>query len=369
MVTLKGDAVSSLMDLRVLVFIPLHMRAEELQVVPMMQVIPQYRMSGKANSWNNLISKNVFTVGEINSDFNSIQACLNSVPAGSLITVYPGLYNERVMVTKPVTIVGAGGLSNTFLTATITISASHVTLDGLTFKGNSNNGSMVKIEASHVVIRNCKFTGQYTVDQSTDLFKVELAISCHDCRHVKILNNIFFHCMYALSLDKAEHFTIRSNVFSYGYASMVLQGSTNVLALGNLFEFNRAIVWLKNSTMLSFSDNVYDYNLQSDVCLQYENQTMLSQKLINVFPKFGEHEDMECHYLEKKLPTVITATVDAMALPGHIVLEGWCKNQVNENQTVDIPEIEEQLFAQSGCVSLLGSVVATVYPQGTYTIC
>jgi len=157
-------------------------------------------------------------------------------------------------------------------------------------------------------------------------------------------------------------------VFSYGYASMVLQRSANVHVLGNLFEFNRAIVWLKNSTMLSFADNVYDNNLQSDVCLQYENQIMLGQKLIYVFPEFGEHEDLECHYLNL-LPTVNTTTIDCMALPDRIVLEGWCNDKLHEDQTVDIPEIKGQLFALSGCVSLLGNVVATVYPQGTYTIC
>ena len=368
MVRLTGDAVSSLMDLQVIVVIPLHMRTNELQVTPMMQAIPQYRMStgNMASKWNNFKNKNSFTVGDINSDFNTIQACLNTVPAGALITVYPGVYNETVSITKSVTLVGAAGLSNTFLATTVTISASHVTLDGFTFKSNSVNEPMLNIDGSHVQIQNCKFTGQYTVDQPIDLHNTELAVSCHNCRHVKIFNNIFFHCMFALSLNQVEHFTVRSNIFSYGHTSIVLQRSTNVLVLGNLFEFNRAVVWLDNSTTLSFADNVYNNNLQSDVCLQYENQIMHGQKLIYFLPEFGELQDLECHHLNM-LPTANVTTRDVMALPDHVVFKGWCGNLVDKKQAADIPEIEEQLFAQSGCILVLGSVVATVYPQGTYT--
>ena len=357
--------MSSLMDLQVIVFIPLHMRTKELRVTPMMQAIPQYRMStgNMANNWNNFIGKNTFTVGDINSDFNSIQACLNVVPAGSLIRVYPGVYNETVSITKSVTLVGAAGLSNTFLTATVTISASHVTLDGFAFKSNSINESMLKIDGNHVQIQNCKFTGQYSVDQPIDLHDIELAISCHNCRHVKILNNIFFHCMFALSLDKVEHFTVRSNVFSYGHTSMILLRSANVCVLGNLFEFNRAVVWLDNSTTLSFTDNINDNNLQSDVCLQYGNQIIHGQKLIYLLPEFGELEDLECHHLNM-LPTANVTTGDITALPDHVVLKGWCGNQVDKKQAAGIPGIEEQLFTQSGCIFVLGSVVANVYPQG-----
>ena len=105
---------------------------------------------------------------------------------------------------------------------------------------------------------------------------------------------------------------------------MLLQGSAeaDVYVLGNMFEFNRAIVWLDDSSEPSFANNVYFNNVQSDVCWHYENQIMHDQKLIYFIPKFGKLKDLECHYL-------------------------------NVSST------------QSGCISLLGTVVATVYPQGT----
>ena len=354
------------MDLQVIVVVPLHMRTNELKVTPMMQSIPQYRMSTgtMANRWNNFISKNTFTVGDINSDFNSIQACLNAVPAGASIRVYPGLYNETLSITKSVHLVGAAGLSGTFLTSTVTISASHVTLDGFTFKSNSINEPMLKIDGSHVQIQNCNFTGQYTVDQPINLHNTELAISCNNCHHVKIFNSIFFHCMFALSIDSGQQFTVRSSIFSYGQTSMILRRSANVFVLGNLFEFNTAILWLDNSTTLSFADNIKDNNLQSDVCLQHENQIMHGQKLIYLLPKFGEVQDLECHYLNV-FPTANVTIGDIMALPDHLVLKGWCGSRVDKTQAPGIPGIEEQLFDQSGCISVLGSVIASVYPQGT----
>lgn len=370
-VNLSKDAVSSLMELQVIVNIPLHMRKNGIQITPLMHAVPRYKMltGSMANNWNGLIRKNSFTVGDINSDFNSIQACLNAAPAGSFITVHSGLYNESIVISKSVTLASTAGLSNTFLIATVTISASHITLDGFTIKSNSRNEALLKIEGKHIHIQNCNFTGQYLVDQPIDLHKVELTVSCHNCRHVKILNNIFFHCMFALSLDKVKHVTIRSNIFSYGYTSIVFQGSaaaTDVHILGNLFEFNRAIVWLDNSSeaVPSFTDNVYDNNLQSDVCWQYENQIIHGQRLIYFIPIFGELKDLECHHLN--IPFTPDATIrDVMTLPEHVIFKGWCANQVDEKQTAAIPEIEEQLYTQSGCISLLGTVVATVYPQGT----
>lgn len=370
-VTVAEDAVSSMMDLRVIVIIPLHMRTNDVQVTPMMQAIPQYRMlmGTMANEWKNFIRKNTFTVGDIIGDFSSIQACLNAVPAGSFIRVYPGLYNETIAITKPVTLVGAAGLSNTFLTATVTVSASHVTLDGFTFKSSSKNGSLLRIEGSHVYIQNCKFTGLYMVDQPFDLNEVEVTLSCHNCRHVKILNNMFFSCMFALSLDMVKHFTVRSNVFSYGYVSMVMRRSANVHVLGNTFEFNRAVMWLDNSleaSATSFADNVYDNNLQSDVCLQYQNQIIHNQKLIHPVPEFGELEDLQCSHLNM-MSTANATTRDIMTLPDHVIFKGWCGDHVDRKQAAGTPGIEEELYTQSGCILLLGNVVASVYPQGTYT--
>jgi len=367
-VNLTKDAVSSLMDLQVIVNIPSHMRANGIQVTPLMHAIPRYRMltGGAANKWNSLIRKNSFTVGDINSDFTLIQDCLNTAPAGSFITVHPGLYNESIVIRKSVTLVSTAGLSNTFLIATVTISASHVILDGFTIKSNSRNESLLKIQGKHIHIQNCNFTGQYLVDQPIDLHNVELGVSCHNCRHVKILNNIFFHCMFALSLEKVKHVTIRSNIFSYGYTSMLLQGSAeaDVYVLGNMFEFNRAIVWLDDSSEPSFANNVYFNNVQSDVCWHYENQIMHDQKLIYFIPKFGKLKDLECHYLNVS-STLDTTIREVITLPEHVVFKGWCADQVDEKKTAAIPGIEEQLYTQSGCISLLGTVVATVYPQGT----
>ena len=369
--SLTEDEVSSLMDLRVIVIIPVHMRALDVPVATLMQAIPQYRMlmGSVANDWKNFIAKNTFTVGGISGDFNSIQDCLNAVPAGSFIRVYPGLYNETIAITKSVTLVGAVGLGNTFLTATVTISASHVTVDGFTFKGGSRSVPLLTVEGRHVRIQNCNFTGQHMVDQPIDLHKAEIAISCHKCHHVKILNNIFFHAMFALNLDKVEHFTVRSNIFSNGHTSIVTQRSASVHVSGNLFEFNTAVMWLDNSSeaaVPSFAENVYHNSLQSDVCLQYRNQIIPNQESTHVVPKFGKLKDVECQYLNI-LPTANTTTRDAMALPDHVIFKGWCGSQLDGKQVTGTPGVEEQLSTLTGCILLLGNVVATDYPQGTYT--
>lgn len=355
------------MDLRVIVNTPSHMSTSHTQVTPLLHAIPQYRMltGTKANKWNNLNSKNIFTVGNISSDFNSVQTCLNAVPAGSYIIVYPGLYNESIEIKKSITLVAAAGFSSTFLTATVIVSASHVTLDGFTVNGNSRNESLLIINGSHVHIQNCRFTGQYMVDQPIHLHITDLAISFHNCRHVKILNNIFSNCLFALSMEKVKHLTVRSNVFGYGHTSMVMQQSANVHVSGNLFKFNRAIMWLDNSSAPSFADNAYYNNLQSDVCQQYKNQIMFDQKIF-----IPELRELECHHLN--ISTTLNTTVkfprDVITLPDHVVFKGWCGNQVDKKQAVGMPGIEEQLYVQNGCIVLLGSAVATVYPQGICSV-
>lgn len=368
-VSLTEDEVSSLMDLRVIVVIPVHMRALDVPVASLMQAIPQYRMltGSMANDWKNFRAKNTFTVGGINGDFNSIQDSLNTVPAGSFIRVYPGLYNETIAITKPVTLVGAAGLSNTFLTATVTISASHVTVDGFTFRGSSRSEPLLTVEGRHVRIQNCNFTGQYMVDRPIDLHKAETAISCHKCHHVKILNNIFLHTMFGLSLDRVEHFTVRSNIFSNGHTSIVMQRSASVYVSGNLFEFNTAVMWLDDSSeapVPSFADNVYRNSLQSDVCLQYRNQIIHNQESVHLVPKFGKLKDVECQYLNI-VPTANATTRDAMVLPDHVIFKGWCGGQLDGKQVAGTPGVEEQLSTLTGCILLLGNVVATDYPQGT----
>lgn len=365
---LTEEAASSLMDLRVLISSPPHM--SNVGVAPMMHAVPQYRMltGNMANNWNGFITKNTFTVGDISSDFNSIQACLNAVPAGSFIAVHPGVYNESITITKSVTLMASGGLSSTFLTTTVIISASCVTLNGFTFKGTSRNQTILKIEGIRIRIQNCKFIGQYMVNQPIDQHNVELAISCHGCRNVKIFNNIFFHCMFALQLNNSKRFTIRSNVFSYGYTSMVVQQSTNIYAFGNMFESNRAIVWLdrgSEASVLSLADNIYNNNLESDIC-QYQNQIMHNQK-IYFTSKFGELKDTQCHCMNTLSTANGTSKVqkDVMTQPDHVVFKGWCGNQLDKKQATDTSVIEGQLYIPSGCILLLGSVSTTVNPQGT----
>ena len=83
-------------------------------------------------------------------------------------------------------------------------------------------------------------------------------------------------------------------------------------------------------------------------------------------PKFGEFRDVECQYLNIA-PAANTTTRDIMALPDHVTFKGWCGSQVDGKQGVGTPVVEEQLSTLTGCILLLGNVIATNYPQGTYT--
>ena len=336
-----------------MISIPLHMRRDNYPVVPLKHVIPQYRLlTGNNTDWNSLLWENAFTVGGIDSNFLSIQDCLDVAPVSSVIIVYPGHYNESLVIIKPVTLMSVGGLNNTLLTSPVTISTSHVTLDGFTIDSNDEYKSLVGIDGSHIQLQNCIFTGRYFVGQSVEVQKINTAILCHDCQYVKIMNNIFSHNVLALHVMNAKHMTIKSNIFSYGQVSIMMQETTDVHISGNLFEFNRDVVQydVSGSYVASFVDNIYHENLQSDIC-QYENQ----------YDYWSETESENCQYLNISFVT----TKHTMRPSYQLLYTGWCGSNMQTNYTY-ILEVEEELHSHNGCIALLGGIVATANLQGLH---
>jgi len=336
-----------------MISIPQHIRRDDYLVVPLKHVIPQYRLlKGNNTNWNSLLLENAFTVGSIDSNFVSIQDCLNAAPVGSVVIVYPGCYNESLVITKPVTLMSVGTLNNTLLTSPITISSSHVTLDGFTIDSNDEYKSLVAIDGSHIQVQNCMFIGRYFVGQSVELQKINTAVSCHDCQHVKIVNNIFSHNVFALHVMNAKHMTMKSNIFSYGQVSILMQVVTGVHISGNLFEFNRDVLQYdaSGSYVVSFVDNVYHENLQSDIC-QFEDY-------------WSEIEN--CPYLN--ISSTVASTRHAIRPSNQLFYTGWCGNSIQTNYTY-ILEVEEELHSHSSCIALLGDIVATADVQGLHFTC
>jgi len=335
-----------------MISIPQHTRRNNSLLVPLKHVIPRYRLlTGSNTNWNSLLWENAFTVGGIDSNFVSIQDCLNEAPVDSIIIVYPGHYNESLVVTKPVTLMSVGDI---LLTSPVTISASHVTLDGFTIDSNDEYKSLVAIDGSHIQIQNCMFTGRYFVGQSVELHKINTAVSCQDCQHVKIINNIFSHNVFAVHLINAKHMTVKSNIFNYGQVSIVMQMVTDVYISGNLFEFNRDVAQYDVSgSYVVFENNVYHDNLQSNVC-QYEN----------VFDYWSEIEFENCPYLN--ISSTVTAR-HAIKPSNQLFYTGWCDSNILTNYT-NILQVEEELYSHSGCIALLGGIVATASPQGLHLL-
>lgn len=360
-VELTGSTLSPLIDLRVMISFPLHMRHDNCTVVPLKHAIPEYRLlTGNNTNWNSLLRDNAFTVGGIDTEFVSIQSCLDVAPAGSVIIVYPGVYSESLVITKPVTLMSVGGLNDTLLTSSLTISASHVTLDGFTVSSNDEYHSLVAIDGSHLQIQNCKFSGQYFVGQSVEMQKISMAISCHNCQHVKIMNNIFSHNIFSLHVMNAKHMMVKSNIFSNSQVSIMMQVITDVHISGNLFEFNRDVVQYDtsgSSYMASFVDNVYHENLQSDVC-QFEDQFDYW-----FVPDIFDIEN--CPYLNISSNST-TKTGYIMRPPDQLLYTGWCGNEIQTNYT-HLLEVEEDLHSRGSCIALLGSIVATADSQGLCT--
>ncbi|MDP4118507.1 MAG: S-layer homology domain-containing protein [Bacillota bacterium] len=93
--------------------------------------------------------------------FDSIQTAVNTLPAGSSVSIASGVYNEDIIISKSIKLEAMG--SSTCINGTIKISANNVTLSGLTIVYNrtaaGENGVTITsgISASTITISNCVF--------------------------------------------------------------------------------------------------------------------------------------------------------------------------------------------------------------------
>lgn len=91
------------------------------------------------------------------ADHNNIQGAVDAAVAGDAIMVYPGVYNEHVLVTKQVSIIGEpdGGtiVSGEGSGDPFTVIADGVTLSGITIRSGKRAGVVIK--ANDVVVRSC----------------------------------------------------------------------------------------------------------------------------------------------------------------------------------------------------------------------
>jgi len=104
------------------------------------------------------------------ANFDTIQAAIDDAAYGTRILVYPGTYNENLIISTSITLVSEQGAASTFIQATdsskhvIEVNATNVKVQGFTLSGatgDKKGGISLREGANHCVITDNVMTGNY----------------------------------------------------------------------------------------------------------------------------------------------------------------------------------------------------------------
>jgi len=122
-----------------------------------------FQHSIESNSLNNIL----YVGGSGEGNYSSIQAALDDALDGYTIIVYPGVYNENIVITKQITLIGKDR-DNTVINGgkgdVVFITASNVKINGFTITNSDNIGDDAGIriynytyycEISNCTVTNC----------------------------------------------------------------------------------------------------------------------------------------------------------------------------------------------------------------------
>ncbi len=182
------------------------------------------------------------------NNYTKIQDAIDDATENSRIMVYPGIYNESIILDKPLSLIGIsedglkpiinGGDSN----ATVTIVADGCRVRNFGIRLHNTDGRAVYVLSSYNTIENCDVSSQ-------DTFLLEYGIFLENSKHTEISNNTIQDdaITYNLYLRNCNNCIIRNNTLSDTLCiALYLENSSN-----NVIEKNK--IWAFHLT--SSSDN------------------------------------------------------------------------------------------------------------------
>ena len=246
-------------------------------------------------------------------DANILQETIDKSPAGSTLKLSPGIYSGKLIINKPMTIIGKedGVVINGDGTGrVITINSSHVILTNLIVTGSGNRMENLDSAITMNNVKNCEISHCKLLDSlyGIDMNGVEHSIisdnyitskkneismrgnalkrwySSHNiiknntiersrditltyASHNIIEDNTFLHNRFALHLSKSHQNRINNNTFKYNSVGILLMGVKDINVTDNLIQSSKGaagigVVADKVSNFL-FENNQVKYNAKA----------------------------------------------------------------------------------------------------------
>jgi len=190
------------------------------------------------------------------SDQPTIQAAINAASAGDFIQVSPGTYSERLVVNKPIHLVGASRentiIDGQHMGTVVWVNSSNVEISGFTVRNPDDLGWGVHVERSNGVNITSNTVSASTRSDAVNLYRANntlvdgnifsfnlLAVNVTSSLLERITNNqAVLSNAIGVQLEDSSENLVFNNVFSGGQEGIdILQSSRNNVTR-NLFKDN-----------------------------------------------------------------------------------------------------------------------------------
>jgi len=164
-----------------------------------------------------------------------LQETIDKTPAGSTLKLSSGTYSGKLVINKPITIIGKE--------------------DGVIIKGNGV-GKVITINSSNVILQNLVITGS-----GDRMDKLDTAIAMNHVKHCKITQCKILDSLYGIDMNMVENSLISNNYITSKKNDISLRGDAlKIWYSNNNIIKNNTIVRSRDVTLTYASHNTVEGN-------------------------------------------------------------------------------------------------------------
>ncbi len=184
---------------------------------------------------------------------NILQDAIDSAEVGSTITLKRGIYHGNIIISKPLTIVAKE--------------------DGVIIQGE-NRGSSVRIESSHVILKNLTIT-----DSGNTMIGIDSAIQMYHVSDCQIIRCRLLNSLYGIDMAMVNNSIISDNYITSKDNLISLKGdgikawySNNNIIQNNTFDKLRDVTFTRSHSNIIKNNTFTDNRFALHVSLSNKNK-------------------------------------------------------------------------------------------------
>jgi nitrous oxidase accessory protein len=211
-------------------------------------------------------------------DYTSIQDAIDAANAGDIIHIYPGLYQENIVVDKPLVLMGVPGEDLPVIApAESTDTTMTLTADGCTLDSLKINGCEGYLKAAIKILSNNNLL-QNNVILNSSFYGINL----HKAHNNDLVENVIEDNRWGIKLEYSYRNSIDQNEIRENWAGVWLHFSrNNLISANDLHENYYGVVLMYKSNKNTIQNNTMtnngygidsfkgDYNIIQENLIQY----------------------------------------------------------------------------------------------------